>query len=156
MPGAVFFNDETPTGKEERGAWHANAMKATADADLAFFDPDNGLSVASFPKGRKSSDKYVFDDELADHYAAGRSLLVYQHYSRRPRAELINDCVLRLNSLAKDAAIWSFPTAHAVFLLVAHSLNWTTAQSALTSEAWPTGLLMACCRFRGHREKVFH
>lgn len=50
---------------------------------------------------------------------------------------------MRLNSLAKDAIIWWFPTAHAVFLLVAHSRNWTTAQSAWTSEAWPTGLLKA-------------
>lgn len=59
VPGAVFFDDATPTNRDDRFAWHANAMSATADADLAFFDPDNGLSVTSYPKGRKNSAKYV-------------------------------------------------------------------------------------------------
>ena len=40
IPGAAFFNDITRIGKMERATWHANAMKATADVDLAFFDPD--------------------------------------------------------------------------------------------------------------------
>ena len=143
VPGATFFNDPTPSAKKERAAWHANALTAMGDADLVFFDPDNGLSVASCPKGRRNSDKFVFEDELADHYAAGRSLLVYQHYSRRPRAELGEESAARLNSLAKDAAIWSFPTAHALFLLIAHPLHRAMAKSALASEAWPMGLLNA-------------
>ena len=98
VPSAVFFNDVTPTNKEDRAAWHANALKATTGANLAFFDPDNGLSIASCPKGRKNSEKHVFMDEVIDHYITGRSTLIYQHFPRKPRKDYIKEISEQLSA----------------------------------------------------------
>jgi hypothetical protein len=119
VPSAVFFNDVTPADKEDRAAWHANALKATTGADLTFFDPDNGLSIASCPKGRKHSEKYVFMDEVIDHYVTGRSTLIYQHFSRKPRKDYIKGISEQLSANLLNSKVWAFETAHAVFMLAA-------------------------------------
>jgi len=74
IPDATFFNDFTPDGLAERGAYHQACMKAFKTCEFTFFDPDNGLEVKSTAKGRKRSSKYAYLDEIADHYAAGRSI----------------------------------------------------------------------------------
>jgi hypothetical protein len=84
--GATFFDEFTPDKLAERQAFHTRCIATFAERDLVFFDPDNGLEVKSVPNGRKRSNKYVFLDEIADHYAAGRSVLVYQQLGRSCRA----------------------------------------------------------------------
>jgi hypothetical protein len=80
VPGATFFDEDTPNKLAERQAFHARCMAAFADRDLVFFDPDSGLQVKPVPKGRKRSNKYVFECEIGDHYRTGRSALIYQHF----------------------------------------------------------------------------
>jgi hypothetical protein len=95
-------------------------MSAFADRNLVFLDPDNGLEVKSVPKGRKRSSKYAFLDEIADHYGAGRTILLYQHYPQRLSREA---CVItaadRLRARLSRASIWLFETPHVAFLLAA-------------------------------------
>ena len=58
--------------------WQADmdgARDVFADADLVFFDPDNGIEIASVKKGRKDSSKFVYLDEIGASYAAGKSAL---------------------------------------------------------------------------------
>ena len=120
IPDATFFNDFTPDGLAERGAYQQACMKAFRACELTFFDPDNGLEVKSTAKGRKRSSKYAYLDEIADHYAAGRSMLLYQHFPRHvSRETFIGTTANRLRSKLAGSTIWSFETPHVVFLLAA-------------------------------------
>lgn len=95
-------------------------MATLADRDLVFFDPDNGLEVKSVSKGRKRSSKYAFLDEIADHYRAGRSVLVYQHLDRQlPRKAFVEKKAAKLRAVLSDASVSAFDTPHVVFLLAA-------------------------------------
>lgn len=102
---------------------YAHLMRRCAadlgEADLAFFDPDNGLEV-SIAKGRKNSSKYVYLDEVAEFYGSGKSLLLYQHFPRIERTAFMASCAERLRGVASGAAIWAFSTAHVVFFLLVH------------------------------------
>lgn len=120
MAGASFFSDTISDNLAERKAFHRASLEALSGCQLAFFDPDNGLAVKSVPKGRKRSSKYAFMDELAEHYQAGRSLLVYQHFPRSlSRMAFIEEASDQLGAPLSKASIWSFETPHVVFLLAA-------------------------------------
>jgi hypothetical protein len=105
----------------ERTAFHRNYLSAFDGCDLVFFDRDNGLEIQSLPRERKNSNKFVFRDEISDHYAAGRSVLIYQHYPRRPRAEFLAEIAVRLSEALPQGSIWFFQTPHVAFVLVAQS-----------------------------------
>ena len=118
LPGAAYFEALLPDEKAERADWHASCLAAFAGVDLAFFDPDNGLEVDSRPRGRKNSNKYAFLEDLADHYRAGRSILLYQHYPRhKPRAEVKSDAFDRLKAAMPGATTRALTTPLAAFLL---------------------------------------
>ena len=53
IPKANFFEERLPDDKPARSDWHAGCLSAFAGIDLAFFDPDNGLEIASRSRGRK-------------------------------------------------------------------------------------------------------
>lgn len=118
IEGATYFNAETPQEPGARATYMEACQTAFADRDLVFFDPDNGLAVPSTRKGLKNSPKYVFLDELAPVYAAGKSVLVYQHYPRVERAAFAQACAAQLRTFAPDAEIWRFGTSNVLFLLV--------------------------------------
>lgn len=118
LPGAVFVNSIVPDSLFERQVWFRQASKALADCDLVFFDPDNGIEVASIAMGRRNSSKYVYRDELAATYRSGHSLLIYQHFPYKPREAFTHDLAIVLQGTAPGAAIWAVRTAHVVFMLV--------------------------------------
>ena len=121
VPGATFFNEFVPDNRTERDSFHARCMAALADRDLVFFDPDNGLGVKSAPKGWKRSSKYVMLDEVADHYGAGRSVLIYQTFGQRlSRKAFVEGKEANLRAALAGASVSAFDTAHVVFLLAAH------------------------------------
>ena len=68
--------------RDQPDAWHARAMTALAGCALVFFDPDNGLLVPSVRPTAKKSVKYVLEAEIASAYAAGHSVVFYNHRSR--------------------------------------------------------------------------
>lgn len=117
IPGAVYFNNMAPDGLSDRRRWHAHAMGELTNADLVFFDPDNGFEIASCPKGRARSNKFVFFDEMVDHYRAGRSVLVYQHFPRTQRDEFILNLCEKMKTTLDNASILYFRTANVVFML---------------------------------------
>ena len=118
LPGAVFVNTTVPEPLFDRQLWFRQASAALTDADLIFFDPDNGIEVGSVGKGRRNSSKYVYRDELAATYRGGHSLLVYQHFQRKKRESFIQAVADDLRSVAPDAEIWAIRTSHVVFMLV--------------------------------------
>ncbi|RLP25786.1 hypothetical protein [Mesorhizobium sp. YM1C-6-2] len=119
IPGALYCNDTLPDDLAGRGMFMEHAASAFRDRELVFFDPDNGMET-TLPKGRKNSSKYVYLDELAGFYRTGKSLLVYQHFPRIERRAFVASCLNRLGAVAPDASLWTFTTAHVVFLLAIH------------------------------------
>jgi hypothetical protein len=53
--------------------------------DLVFFDPDNGFPVKSKREGHPGFQKYIAESEVKSVWAAGKSLVVYQHARRIER-----------------------------------------------------------------------
>ncbi len=47
--------------------------------DLVFLDADNGLEVASMTEKKKKKPQYILYEEVESLYAAGKSVLIYQH-----------------------------------------------------------------------------
>lgn len=117
LAGAVFFNEIIPDALFERQLWFRRATTALVEADLIFFDPDNGIEVRATPKGRKKSSKYVYHDELRAAYAAGHSLLIYQHFPMKPRDAFVLETADGLAQIANGAEIWAVRTPDLVFML---------------------------------------
>jgi hypothetical protein len=117
IPGATYFNETLPDDLPNRVAYMERCASQFRNAELIFFDPDNGLEV-SLPKGRQNSSKYLYLDEVAAFYEAGKSLLIYQHFPRVERKAFLASCTERLRGVAPGCAMWAFTTAHVVFFLL--------------------------------------
>ncbi|MGB3900116.1 MAG: hypothetical protein WA973_16385 [Mesorhizobium sp.] len=117
IAGALYYNETLPDDIVGRAAFMERCATEFHDAELVFFDPDNGLEV-SLPKGRKNSSKYLYLDEVAAFYEAGKSLLIYQHFPRVERKAFLASCTERLRGVAPGCAMWAFTTAHVVFFLL--------------------------------------
>ena len=87
--------------------------------DLYFFDPDNGMEVASVPFGRKDSSKYLYWQELQGIHEKGASILIYQHFPREKRDAFIARMVAEFQKRTAFEEIISFRTPHVVFFLLA-------------------------------------
>ncbi len=66
--------------------WLKSCTMRTWGCDLVFFDPDNGVEVASVPKHGLKSGKYIYWDELSPFWQRGNSLLIYHHLNRTASA----------------------------------------------------------------------
>ncbi|ROR32204.1 hypothetical protein [Inmirania thermothiophila] len=119
LPGARFFGDAVPAGRAARAAWRRRLLAAAADADLVFLDPDNGLAVPSVPPGRAASARYVYPETVAGLWAAGRAVLVFQHFARRRREVEIARRSAQIQALTPGGDHLVFAGAHAFFLLAA-------------------------------------
>jgi hypothetical protein len=87
-----------------RAAWLGRCVAATEKSDLVFFDPDNGLEVASVPKHHPSAGKYIYWDELARFWRRGDALLVYHHINRTmPAARQVSDLRSRFQETLEGA-----------------------------------------------------
>jgi hypothetical protein len=118
LPNAIFVNSIVEDQLAAWQLWFRQAMAALADCDLVFFDPDNGLDVVSKAKGTKNSSKFLYRDEVAASYAAGHSVLIYQHFPREERSSFMARVAQGLRVLAPTADIWAFRTPHVVFMLL--------------------------------------
>jgi hypothetical protein len=143
IPSATYFNEELPAGVEPRRAFMEHAREAFAACDLVFFDPDNGLSIKTVTKAQKEATKFLFPDEVAAFYGAGKSVLIYQHFPRMGRDVFVAACAARLHELAPDAALWAFRTAHVVFLLMLHPESPASLLAAVeaASRRWSVGFI---------------
>jgi len=91
-PDTLFFGgrisdpEGRPTGRRLRAAsrlsWVKRAVRSSVEADLVFFDPDNGLETASVQRHSPKSGKYVYWEELLPFWQRGQSLLIYHHLNR--------------------------------------------------------------------------
>lgn len=118
LPEARYYRDVVPVGVAARRAYFDAALDAMIGTDMVFFDPDNGIEVASVRRGSSAAPKYVRWDEIADVYARGHSVLLYQHYPRRPRMEFESKLCDRLKAETGANRIDVFSTAHVAFIAV--------------------------------------
>lgn len=135
IPGAIYVNAIVQDKLPERQAWFAEVLTILKASDLVFFDPDNGLDVASKRKGQLNSSKYLYRDEVAATYRAGHSILIYQHFPREERRAFIERIAADLHELAPDSSIWVFLTSHVAFFLVVHPEHESRLTAAATAIA---------------------
>ena len=117
LPNALFYTEFTPDDRKDRAKYFNDFLALAVDCDLSFFDPDNGLEVKSRPYGRKNSSKYVYWRELTTAFAAGHSLLVYQHFPRINRDRFVQMKAQELAKKTGAAQIYTFQTPYVLFLL---------------------------------------
>jgi len=72
---------------QQREAWFSDSLSQLNKADIVFLDPDNGIQLDASRKAQANAIKYVFTDEIQSYYQLGKSLIIYNHRDRRPRAE---------------------------------------------------------------------
>ena len=118
MAAFHYFSELVPDNANLRREVMRRANEQLAQADLVFFDPDNGFEIASTAKGRQGSAKYLYYDELAAIYRAGKSALVYQHYPRIERRLFEDGLAQRIGESCPDAQVDFISTAHVAFVLI--------------------------------------
>ncbi len=103
IPDCAYFSRVVPRNVIERTAWHQQALLQLSITDMVFLDPDNGLEVKSLSPTNAKSIKYVFRSEIEDYYAAGQSVIFYNHRSHEPDAVYFSRFkdLLSIKSLSK-------------------------------------------------------
>jgi hypothetical protein len=121
-----------------RGQYFEKFLKFAEDADLVFFDPDNGLEVKSVPRGRRGSSKYIYWDEIRASYEAGHSLMIYQHFPRSPRGPFLRELVRKFKEFVRASQLFSYCTFHVAFLVIPQPRHEKLfmEHSSMISEAW--------------------
>jgi hypothetical protein len=148
VPGAVYFEDFLRDSRSARLTYFEAARNALSSCDLIFVDPDNGIEIPSTKLGAPGSSKYVYWSELQAMYAAGHSILVYQHFPRVVRERFIPFLASRLNEDLPGSTVVAFSTPYVVFFLVQqpeHADALDRAARAVQQqwigqiEVWPAG-----------------
>lgn len=67
---------------EYRKRWVVEALRVTADKDIIFLDPDNGIEAKSVTKHAPKGPKYVFWDEIRRFWERDQTLVIYHHLNR--------------------------------------------------------------------------
>lgn len=147
IPGSVFFSDVLADNRTSRQRYFAKVSQLTGTVDLVFFDPDNGMEVKSTPYGTRNSSKYLYWDELISTYAAGVSVLVYQHYQRVKREVFVSNLAtefLQRTGASEVHALRPRSTG-SMYFLIPQSKHRTVIASWLTTLAhqWGEQLLLS-------------
>lgn len=145
LPNTVFFEKHLTDSKSERSQYFTEALASVRSSDLVFFDPDNGLEIRSRPRGRKDSCKYLYSDELREAYCRGHSILVYQHFPMKKRDPFVTELAAQVCELTSCSRVFSFRTAHVVFLLVPQPrhLHHFEIQARDVASAWDSQIQFA-------------
>ena len=102
LAGARFHPALLGDGPDARRRHFDEIWQALGPRDLVFFDPDNGLEVASVRAGGRNCCKYVFLEEIAIALGEQRSVCLYQHFPRVKRAPFITGALTRLQEHFPD------------------------------------------------------
>jgi hypothetical protein len=117
LPDACFLSDLIEDLREVRDAYFRRLFAALATRSLVFFDPDNGLDIATVRPGRRNSSKYLFREELAAVLRAGHSAIVYQHFPRVERQHFVGGVFRSLAWPRCDLRRACVYTSHVAYLL---------------------------------------
>lgn len=137
-----FSGINKPGRVEIRKAWHKEALHSLSGLDIVFVDPDNGLIVPS-AEGTAKENKYVREDELADYFEQGSSIIYYQHKARKPNSfytDQHNQLIDRLGAEKSAGLGLKFiKTSQRYYFFIVHSIHRTaisTGVHKMLSSAW--------------------
>lgn len=116
-----YIENEDIRQKLLEGIRHANS-------DLVFFDPDNGIEVKS--TNSKNRHKYVTWTDIKTAFDSGKSVLIYQHYSRMNRDKFIAQKLIEFNDRFKEE-IFVIKVKHSVYFLMPQEKHKTPISNAL-------------------------
>ncbi|VVB87071.1 Uncharacterised protein [uncultured archaeon] len=85
LPKTTIFYSEPIPSSSKRECWFENSLKILENADIIFLDPDNGIRTNKVERKPKAAAKYVFIDEIEKYYEFGKSLIIYNHFDRKPK-----------------------------------------------------------------------
>jgi hypothetical protein len=119
LPNCSFYREYVHDDNGLRDEFFKEFQDFSQGTDLVFFDPDNGLEVKSVPRGKRGSSKYIYWDEVKASYEAGHSLLIYQHFPRKPRKLFLSNLVRKFRDIVGPYRVFSYCTYHVTFLLLA-------------------------------------
>ncbi len=133
-----FYSEIISDDSRMRDQYFDKFFEFAEGADLVFFDPDNGLEVKSVPRGKKKSSKYIYWSEIEASYKSGHSILLYQHFPRKPRESFIRSLVQQFKALDGIRTVISYCTFHVAFLLIPqpHHEDIFVENTARISENW--------------------
>ena len=117
LPRAIYFSTSVPDDKSGRERWFGSLIEHSKASDFVFLDPDNGLEVKSRPCGVKNSSKYLYLHEVEGLWAAGKSLLIYQHFIREKRVDFIERMLKTLRGRTPGSVVTAFSTSRVIFLM---------------------------------------
>jgi hypothetical protein len=117
LPRARFHPPMLTDALAARNDYFEGFWSTLAPEELVFFDPDNGLEVASVPKGRRRSAKYLYWDELERSLGGGRSVCVYQHFPRVSRGPYVAAMLDRMTALRPDHEAFAVTTSSVAYLI---------------------------------------
>ena len=138
LPNCRFYKELIQDDMNSRDEYFDKFLKFAEGADLVFFDPDNGFEVKSVPRGKKKSSKYIYWNEVEASYKLGHSLLLYQHFPRKPREAFICDLIQQFKALDGIRSVFSYCTFHVAFLLIPqpHHENIFIENTTKISQNW--------------------
>lgn len=84
-----FYPALLEPGISARDRYFEGLWRQVLERDVVFFDPDNGLDVASVRPGGRGSWRYLYAEELAPLQALNAAAIVYQHFPRVQRDEYV-------------------------------------------------------------------
>lgn len=111
-----YFSDMLNDRATSRATYMASALRSLSPTDLLFFDPDNGLEVKSVAYGTRGSSRYLYWKEVEQAWKTGASLLVFQHFTREPRAAFVGRLLDELTKRTGSPLVAAIHTSHVLFL----------------------------------------
>ena len=117
LAGCRFFGEKLPGRSRGRGRYFDSLLSVASGTDLIFLDPDNGIEVSSVQWGQGGSSRYIYWHEMTRLWAAGHSLLVYQHFLRVYRRSFLRVLASDMASRLGSPRVYSYQTPHVAFLL---------------------------------------
>lgn len=118
LPDVVYHSDLLGDSQDERHQYFGELESCTTDAELVFFDPDNGMEVRSRPKGRTGSSKYLYWDEARRFSGMGKCLVVFQHFTRVKRDRFVADLRQRFRLETGAGWVGVLSTANVAYFVI--------------------------------------
>jgi hypothetical protein len=146
-----FWSEELPDDPHQRAAFVSRFLDFSFGADLAFFDPDNGLEVSSAPPGSPQSSRYVYWAEMQEVWKRGHSILIYQHFPRVARTPYVEARVAQIGDALGAQHVVTFQTTQVVFLLAVNPAHWERIREgvAICTRRWSGAVSIVIHRMVG-------
>lgn len=136
--GAVLFEQTVPDDRDGRARMMSASSDLLRSCELVFFDPDNGMEIASCQAGQKRSSKYLLLNEVIHQYKSGSSVLIYQHFRREERGTFISTMEAEFRNRTGCTSVVCFRTSNVAFFLLIHPhhVDRLLRSAAEVSQAW--------------------